>query len=237
MTHRVEDPQVLPPQSNLPARRGAGRPANILRIAPDRSMPDRIRIIREYHARAITRMAQGGLYAILTGFELLVARAQVGHGDWERWVEDNCPFSYRSAHRYCQAAERKKADIPNLTHVADLLDAPPEQLTPAERDQLYEAVRSVVPDEVSARQLYLELGVIKEPACAGGAGGRLSLAEGEKLTRQRAWQFWLCKEGKAVALAHRRGTWKLLKRDELQGLLALAESMVSDIKLHLTQQG
>jgi len=160
--------EVLNPET-LPARRG--RPPNILQIAPDRPMEDRIRIINEYHDAARLCYAQSAMYVILCGFELHAARATIGHGEWEKWVEYNCPFTARTAYNYLQAAERKAKDIPNLKHVSDFaLGKSPMLLSAPEREQLVETIKAATDGE-TARQLYLDLGIIKPPRTSPANGG------------------------------------------------------------------
>ena len=165
------------------AKRPVGRPGNILRLTEDRPLPERIKVIADYHEAARATLAQGAMYALLCGFELHAAHAQVGrYGNWEKWVESNCPFSLSTAWRYMQAAERKAKDIPNLALVKDFaLGVSPHLLAPAKRDQLFDIVRTATDGE-SIRQLYLDLGLIKGPH--KNAGGYIPPAEGVKLFAQ-----------------------------------------------------
>ena len=182
--------------SALPVKRGRGRPPNILQIAPARDLPDRVRVINEYHESAMTCLAQGAMYAILCGFELIAARSQTRHGQWETWVEEHCPFSSRTAIRYMEAAQRKYKDIPNLTHVSDFaLGVAPHTLQPEQRMQLIDAVKFATDGE-SVRQLYLELGLVKsqEPRKIGGDTSMYrkapALPEGETVEHVTAVQGW-----------------------------------------------
>ncbi len=152
----------------LPEKRGPGRPANILKIAPPRPMPERIRVINEYHQCLMATFAQGAMYAILIGFELHAARATVQHGEWEGWVAANCEFHPATAWRYMQAAERKAKDIPNLARVQDFaLGVAPHALAQKQREELFDCVRQATDGE-TIRQLYLELGLSKQPPQLGG---------------------------------------------------------------------
>jgi len=52
--------------------------------------------------------AESVKYAIKVGELLIDAKAAVRHGEWEKWVEDNCPFKIRSAQGYMKAARNKE---------------------------------------------------------------------------------------------------------------------------------
>lgn len=137
-----------------------GRKANLLTIAPPRELPERANMIRQYHEAAVATFAQGAMYALLCGFELHAARAQLRHGEWGEWVERHCPFTARTAWNYMQAAERKFKEIPNLKRVSDFsLGVSSHDLHPDQRAQLVDAVRDAT-DGVSIRQLYLDLGLM-----------------------------------------------------------------------------
>jgi len=153
------EPEVLPaePAETKPAGR-----ANILAIAPERTIAERAAVIADYHNAAATAYAQSAMYALLCGFELLAAKAQVAHGKWEPWVGENCPFSPVTAWRYMEAAKRKFKAIPNLSHVKDFaLGMSPLDLPDERRTQLIEAVKEAT-DNQTWRQLGLELGFFKE---------------------------------------------------------------------------
>jgi hypothetical protein len=110
----------------------------------------------------MTCLAQGAGYALLCGFELHAARATVGHGGWEKWVETHCTFHPRSARRYMEAAERKSGEISNRTRVSDLklLGRSAYEMTPEEQQTVIEAVQDKYADK-TARQLWFELGALK----------------------------------------------------------------------------
>lgn len=44
--------------------------------------------------------------AVAVGRLLIEAKAQVGHGNWTRWIADNCVFDEREAQGYVQVASQ-----------------------------------------------------------------------------------------------------------------------------------
>ena len=94
------------------------------------------------------------------GMELCAARAEVKHGQWETWVEDNCLFSCATALRYMRAVILRAQSLSNPAHVRDLLFRKSlEGMTEDERARLTEALQAASKG-VSIRQLYLDLGMI-----------------------------------------------------------------------------
>jgi hypothetical protein len=134
----------------------------ILAVAPDRPIDQRIYMINRYHNAAMTCLAQGAAYALLCGFELHAARAQIGHGGWIKWVEAHCKFHRSSAWRYMEAAERKAPEIANVARVQHLrlLDRAAEGMSDEERQQVIDVVTDKYADK-TARQLWFELGALK----------------------------------------------------------------------------
>src|SRR5690242_6579793 len=53
-----------------------------------------------YHRNAMLGMAQAACWVVMAGFELERKKKEVGHGNWEAWVEANCEFNLRTAQRY-----------------------------------------------------------------------------------------------------------------------------------------
>jgi hypothetical protein len=216
--------EVLPKESTAVAVRG--RAANLLQITGVRALPERADAIREYHVGAMTRMAQGAMYALLCGYELHAARAQLRHGQWEAWVAANCPFTTMTAWRYMQAAERKFKEIPNLTRVKDFaLGVSPRDLQPEQRQELIEAVRFAT-DGDSWRQLCLDLGLIKDSPRKALGGyhprkdqGEDATEEARRMTADESWRehiAWLRIEGL------KRKSWGYLDKavlEELHGTL------------------
>jgi hypothetical protein len=171
-----EPVEVLPPQ------RGPGRPPKYMEIVETRTLPQRAKKIGEYHKAAMTAAAYTAVYAVLCGLELLAARAQVRHGNWDTWVEDNCPFNRVTAWRYMQAAERKAKDLPNVYGRKHLLDTPPHLLPEKDRAELITAVTDAV-DQQSWTELQLDLGLRTPEKPKGGAregAGRPTKTEAER---------------------------------------------------------
>jgi hypothetical protein len=68
-------------------------------------------------------------YIILTGANLIEVKERIGHGRFIAWVQSECPFSYRSAHRYMRIASLfSKSDT-----VADLAGTGTERSNNHER--------------------------------------------------------------------------------------------------------
>jgi hypothetical protein len=57
---------------------------------------------------------------VIMGEFLCEIKAQLGHGNFIRWVEAECPFSYRTAHRYMRAARGYRRLFPKTDTVSDL---------------------------------------------------------------------------------------------------------------------
>ncbi|WP_181184453.1 DUF3102 domain-containing protein [Cupriavidus pinatubonensis] len=64
------------------------------------------------HAAAQSAYRQAVAHAIAVGRLLATAKAECGHGHFENWVRDNCPFSPRTARAYMQAA-RQLPELPD----------------------------------------------------------------------------------------------------------------------------
>jgi hypothetical protein len=153
-----------------------------MEIVETRTLPQRAKKIGEYHKAAMTAAAYTAVYAVLCGLELLAARAQVRHGNWDTWVEDNCPFNRVTAWRYMQAAERKAKDLPNVYGRKHLLDTHPHLLPEKDRAELITAVTDAV-DQQSWTELQLDLGLRTPEKPKGGAregAGRPTKTELEK---------------------------------------------------------
>ncbi len=195
--------------------RGPGRPANVLALIGTRSLPERADRIRELHSEVGLGLAQTALKLILCGFELHAARAQIGHGQWEKWVADNCPFSTATAWRYLRAAEAKYRQVANLAHVQDLALVSDWRTVPKEQRQaLMEAVSRSV-DGQTVRQLYLDLGIVCEPRLGGGTGNgqRGSPADRVDAAAAAARSDWH-RIAKALATWCSRQAWRHLSQSE-----------------------
>ena len=233
---RSQDSEVGTAEIHHVAKRGRGRPPNILQIVGDKPIQERVKVIREYHQAAYACVAQGAMYAILTGFELIAARAQIGHGYWKSWVAQNCPFTYRTACNYMEAAQRKYPQIPKVQHVSSFaLGVAPHLLPPAQREELIEAVRYATDGE-SVRQLYLDLGLIKPPPdysrLGGDHGGGLARAAllkspeyQEELKRRAEYEFTRCISELRVFVLKKHQHELLDPATLRNGVLALREAM------------
>jgi len=102
-----------------------------LMAAPARlveSLPTLAEQINAEHQKweAAARDALG--HALKVGELLIEAKAQVTHGEWGAWVDENCAFSQRTAQLYMQVAREieKSATVADLTlsDAAKLLAAP-----------------------------------------------------------------------------------------------------------------
>jgi len=208
----VETPEVLP------AKRGVGRPLKILELMPKRTMPERIQTIKEYHGQALQMLAQGAMYAVMCGLELHMAKTQVPHGKWGEWVENECPFSCRTAERYMEAAEGTLQRISNPTVLSDLTSLLGRELSPNQRTMLLGEVKKSVGGE-TMWQLYLDLGIVKGEARIE-TGGRAILI------KWLAEHFPKCKAREEAALPPEiREKWS-----EYLGQLAVeAQANINDI--------
>lgn len=217
-------------------KRGVGRPSNILKLVEDRSLPERIGKIAEYHQAAKLCYSQSALYVIMCGFELHAARAQIGHGGWEKWVHENCPFTTQTAWNYLQAAERKAKDIPNLQRVGDFaLGVSPLQLTAHQQADLFEIIHQAT-NEQTARQLYLELGLMKNPearqgtAAATGKPSVMDQLEAQRLSAHKHWISKVC--GQQMCGRFTKDSWRLLSPEDLETLRNVLSNLLQDIKEH-----
>lgn len=78
--------------------------------------------INEAHAQVRGALRKGLDHAIDCGNYLHAAKKRVGHGNWLKWLEENCPnISERLAQRYMQVAHNMpQIDTSNPTRVSDL---------------------------------------------------------------------------------------------------------------------
>src|SRR5689334_292229 len=77
--------------------------------------------INAAHREVEQAMRDAVARAVAVGELLLEAKAAVGHGGWEAWIEANCTCSVRTAQTYMRVA-RKLAELPpeKAQRVADL---------------------------------------------------------------------------------------------------------------------
>lgn len=99
--------------------------------------------INQLHAAAMSTAAEALKYAIECGHALSEAKAELGHGNWEKWLEANCEMTSRTASRWMKIASHQEAiedaksirealtllappkiEPPNRTRVSDLDDEP-----------------------------------------------------------------------------------------------------------------
>ena len=123
--------------------------------------------------------AQTAQNIVEIGKRLTEAKEMLPHGQWQTWLEGNVQFSYRTAARFMQVAERF-ADVSALAHleaskVYALLDVPAEQLErfveqndveSMSARELQEAIRAQKAAEARAEQLALDLEDAKAKAKA-----------------------------------------------------------------------
>ena len=85
------------------------------------------RLKTEYES-ANEMFRRGALHALDCGALLNQIKSRLGHGNWEHWLETECPISPRTARRYQYLANHRaklEASLPNL---ADLTVSAAEQL-------------------------------------------------------------------------------------------------------------
>jgi hypothetical protein len=151
--------EVLPPETSLQTP-GTG-PAEPLH--------------NHYHRCAQTAAAQATGYAILCGLELQRVRAEVAKpgkrsdlptalsGGWEKWVEENCEFSTKTAQRYIAVADGIKGRLAQTTaskHLASIVDIAPSALDSGQREKLLKSVSKVTEGQ-TLQQLYMDFGITK----------------------------------------------------------------------------
>lgn len=63
--------------------------------------------IKRLHTDIIGHARQSLETAIRIGEILSQVRSVLKHGQWQGWIEDNLPFTYRTAHRYVSIYDRR----------------------------------------------------------------------------------------------------------------------------------
>jgi len=77
-------------------------------VAPaDMKLPDLTRAIRDRVAQITSSLRTSVACAIETGALLIEAKKRVGHGNFERWVANNCELSPATARRWMELAEKR----------------------------------------------------------------------------------------------------------------------------------
>ena len=102
-------------------------------------------------------------HAVNVGVLLIEAKAHVNHGEWEKWIKDNCEFSARSAQGYMRAARM----LPDLKaqRVADL--------------SLREALAALAEPASRLEDLEKDLTPERVHACLDGAAALKEIREGQ----------------------------------------------------------
>lgn len=226
MSKPLQPDAVLPPEKK-------GRRANILKVAPERSLEERSTVIHDYHHAARTAYAQSAMYALLCGFELHAARAQLSHGQWEGWVKDNCPFTCSTAWRYMEAAKRKFKEIPNLAHVQDFaVGVSPLALPAPQRDKLIDAVKEAT-DGQTWRQLGLALGLMSKPKTGyqkHHPRKEISAEDAVRLETEAARKTWQDLAQTLDFEGLQQQTWGMLEKAEKEALVGLLDKVSKLIK-------
>ncbi|HTU97277.1 MAG TPA: DUF3102 domain-containing protein [Solirubrobacteraceae bacterium] len=83
----------------------------------------------EHAAYEVTQRAALA-HAIAAGQALIEAKAQLRHGEWERWVRAHCDFSPRTARVYRQIAKRQHSAGMDVGSIRDALAAVAEPRPP-----------------------------------------------------------------------------------------------------------
>jgi hypothetical protein len=151
-------------------KRRPGRPGIVLKLVPPATVEERAGRIRTYFGHAGTAYAMSAFYAIMAGLELIAAKGQVEHGQWEEWVREKCGFNPSTGWRLMEAARRKAREIANLAHVQDFIseNTTLASLEATQRQALLDSVRDSTGGQ-SYRQLLIELGMLVDPRNRGGA--------------------------------------------------------------------
>src|SRR2546425_10832770 len=78
-------------------------------VEGDNRLPELAERIKTGHKQIRDALNVKGLVpkAIMIGDWLNEAKPKVGHGEWQKWLKDNCGLSIRSATRYMSLASNK----------------------------------------------------------------------------------------------------------------------------------
>jgi len=193
-----------------------------LKLVPPATVEERAGRIRTYFGHAGTAYAMSAFYAIMAGLELIAAKGQVEHGQWEEWVREKCGFNPSTGWRLMEAARRKAREIANLAHVQDFIseNTTLASLEATQRQALLDSVRDSTGGQ-SYRQLLIELGMLVDPRNRGGDHGggaaRAQMSDSEKRDRasQMARDEWEEIE-KKLSLWCAKHRWEHLEALDLQ---------------------
>lgn len=226
-TSPVIEPEVLP------ARRRPGRSSEIAGRIEARPIAERIERINQYHQATATMFAQSACCALLCGYELLAARAEIGPGKWLAWVEANCAFDRTTAWRYMTAARHQWPQIEHVAHVQHLaVETPSAAMSDTDRAALMDVIRGSVGDR-TWRQLALDLGVI-QPESDDVAHVQHDGQAERKATRSRqeaARELWLERVHELYDMAFKRKSHLHLKKNQLREVY----EMLGDVRQALKE--
>ena len=77
-------------------------------VAPtDMKLPELTRAIKDKVAQITSSLRTSVACAIETGALLIAAKKKVGHGNFERWVANNCELSPATARRWMELADKR----------------------------------------------------------------------------------------------------------------------------------
>src|SRR6516162_3810147 len=117
-------------------------------VAPaDMKLPELTRAIKDKVAQITSHLRTSVACAIETGALLIEAKKRVGHGNFERWVADNCQLSPATARRWMELAEKRPelekqltakslnlSDL-NLSSARRLIASPPPPPPPGQEEK------------------------------------------------------------------------------------------------------
>lgn len=162
MTTEPITPQVM-------TKRPVGRPAKVTTLVPERAPADRARVANNYHALSRTAAQDAVSYAVMAGLELAAAKGEMEHGSFQPWIERNCEFTYRTAARYMQLAEKMVASGAFRSVMPSLPNG--QVQTAGDRKALMAAIRETADGE-TLRQLYFDYDILKPRGETGPGGAR-----------------------------------------------------------------
>lgn len=224
----------------VPVKRGRGRPPKVLSQVPQRSLPERAKVINEYHAQAQAEVAiervhkfSAVQWGVMAGLELAAAKAECAHGHWETWAKENISFAIRTAQRYMAVAE----ELSKTPHVSFL--TPPSQLDQHGLKLLSEAIDTAAGGE-TLRQLYIDFGIVNAPRDYGAFGGdhsgkrkELSMQEREDLMLKKIRADWIDVLKDLGKLGVKDQTFRRLDRDEAEKVEQVLRQVADAITDHL----
>lgn len=91
--------------------------ADIIEVEGSNYLPELAARIKAEHEQCTVALKRGLQHAVAAGKLLIEAKAQLKHGQWLRWLRDQCGIPERTARRYMQAAPYAADEI---GHLADL---------------------------------------------------------------------------------------------------------------------